>query len=59
VYSGFNGAWRNHFETDPIEGVQKLAQQGKIEIRPAKGGAIIYLPREGPGSKNVLDMILE
>jgi len=59
IYSGFNDAWRKHLGTDPIDGVQKLAQQGKIEIRPAKGGAIIYLPGEGPRPKNVLDMILE
>jgi transcriptional regulator with XRE-family HTH domain len=60
VYSGFNDAWRKHFGTDPIEGVQNLAQQSKIEIRPAKkGGAIIYLPGENPGPKNVLDLILE
>ncbi len=59
VYSGFNDAWRDHFGTDPVEGVQKLAQQGKTEILPAKGGAIIYLPGEGPGPKNVLDIILE
>ncbi|MFX0195731.1 MAG: helix-turn-helix domain-containing protein [Candidatus Hodarchaeota archaeon] len=60
VYSGFNDAWRKHFGTDPVKGIQELAQQGKIEIRPAKkGGAIIYLPGEGPEPKNVLDIILD
>jgi transcriptional regulator with XRE-family HTH domain len=59
VYSGLNEAWKKYYGTDPVEEIQKLSQQGKIKIRPAKGGAVIYLPGEGPGPKNVLDIILE
>ncbi len=48
VYSGFNQAFRNYFDADPIAVTNKLAQEGKIMIRPVKGGVMLYLPEETP-----------
>lgn len=46
VYSGFNEAFRDYFGTDPIETTQRLLREGKISIRPAKGGVLIFLPED-------------
>lgn len=43
VYSGFNEAFRAYYNQDPVEAVQKLAKEGKVSLRPAKGGAVISL----------------
>jgi len=51
VFSGFNQAFREYFGEDPIKITQELASKGKIEIRPVKGGVMIYLPGEAPQSK--------
>jgi len=49
VYSGFNEAFKNYFEgANPIEATDELAKQGKIGLRPVKGGVMLYLPGEGP-----------
>jgi hypothetical protein len=59
IYSGFNDAFKIYFGTNPIETTQRLAQEGKIVIRPVKGGVMIYLPEETPGNLpgNVNDTI--
>ena len=45
VYSGFNEAFREYFPgVDPKETLKKLADEGVIHLRPAKGGAVIGLP---------------
>ncbi|MGD0627110.1 MAG: hypothetical protein ABSB32_20685 [Thermodesulfobacteriota bacterium] len=60
VCSGFNQAFREYFNKDPVEATTKLAQEGKIVTRPVKGGATLYLPEDAPaGSKAVLNKILE
>lgn len=63
VYTGFNQAFREYFGEDPIKVTQELASQGKIEIRPVKGGVMIYLPGNAPkkpdSGKSVLDKILK
>jgi hypothetical protein len=62
VYSGFNRAFRDYFQRDPIETTTRLAEEGKIVTRPVKGGVMIYLPEEAPaarGSENILSKILE
>ena len=60
VYSGFNNAFQEYFGTNPVATTQRLAQEGKIVIRPVKGGVILYLPEDAPNqAKNVLDKILE
>jgi hypothetical protein len=48
VYSGFNEAFRKYFNTNPVEATNRLAAEGKIEIRPFKGGAMLFLPGEAP-----------
>jgi hypothetical protein len=52
VYSGFNEAFKQYFDgDDPIQATNKLAGEGKIVIRPVKGGVMLS-PRgysgEGP-----------
>ena len=43
VFTGFNQAFREYFEgEDPVAALRSLAEQGKIVVRPAKGGALIY-----------------
>ena len=62
VYSGFNQAFKEYFGTNPVETTQRLAKEGKITIRPVKGGVMLYIPEEAPGqtdSKRVLQTILE
>lgn len=48
VYSGFNEAFRAYFNEDPIKWTNQLAGEGAIEIRPARGGIMLYLPGEAP-----------
>jgi hypothetical protein len=60
VYSGFNRAFQEYFGTNPIATTQRLAKDGKIIIRPVKGGVILYLPEDVPNrTENVLNKILE
>ncbi|MDI7259712.1 MAG: hypothetical protein QME90_07310 [Thermodesulfobacteriota bacterium] len=64
VFSGFNDAFRKHFNKDPIQFTGKMASEGKIEIIPLKSGkgVMLYLPGEGPrGQKTeeALKRILE
>ena len=62
VYSGFNQAFRNYFGSEPIPVTKKMAEEGKIVIRPVKGGVMLYLPEETPerpGTGEVLKRILE
>jgi hypothetical protein len=60
VYSGFNQAFQEYFNKDPVEATTRLAQKVKIVTRPVKGGAILYLPEDAPSqSKGVLNKILE
>ena len=55
VFSGFNDAFRKHFNKDPIELTTKMASEGKIEIVPQKSGkgVMFYLPGEGPRGRKV------
>lgn len=60
VYSGFNQAFQQYFGTNPVEATQRLVQEGKVNIRPIKGGVMLYLPEDSPRSpENVLNKILE
>ncbi len=53
VYSGFNDAFKKYFEGEsPIDATNKLAQEGKIVIRPVKGGVMLYLPEESPAASS-------
>jgi hypothetical protein len=58
VYSGFNEAFKKYFDGDnPVEVTNRLAQEGKITIRPVKGGVMLYLPDEAPGGRNAEDAL--
>lgn len=51
VYSGFNEAFKNYYAgEDPIKVTNELSKEGKIVIRPVKGGVMLYLPEEAPKS---------
>lgn len=59
VYSGFNDAFRIYFHSaDPVVTTTRLAEQGKIDMRYAKGGAMLYKPGEAP-KKDVSDDTLK
>ena len=58
VYSGFNQAFRNYFgDADPVAATNKMAKEGKLRIRPVKGGVMLYLPEEIPQGRDVKDVI--
>ena len=60
VYSGFNEAFKKYFEGEnPVEVTNKLAQEGKIVIRPVKGGVMLYLPEDAPGAGNTAEDVLK
>lgn len=49
VFSGFNEAFKRYFEgDDPKTVTTQLAAEGKIVIRPVKGGVMLYLPEDAP-----------
>jgi len=57
VFSGFNEAFREYYNEDPVQVTRMLAQEGKIELQFRRGGAMIYLPGEGPPKRNPLDKV--
>jgi len=62
VYSGFNEAFRKYFGTNPVETTNRLAAEGKIETRPFKGGAMLFLPGEAPkrpSADEIIQLVLE
>ena len=60
VYSGFNQAFKEHFGKNPVEVTKKMAEEGKVVIRPVRGGVMLYLPEEAPRAKeSVLQKILD
>jgi hypothetical protein len=60
VYSGFNEAFKKYFENeDPIKTTNQLASDGKIVIRPVKGGVMLYLPEDAPASRTLGDDALK
>lgn len=49
VFSGFNEAFREYFPgEDPVAWTKKLAGEGKLVVRPVKGGAMLYLAEDAP-----------
>lgn len=57
VFSGFNEAFRLYFGKDPVETVIRLSNEGKVVTRPAKGGAILYIPGEVKNGQSVDEII--
>jgi len=59
VYSGFNSAFKKYFDgEDPVEVTNNLAKEGKIILRPVKGGVMLYLPEDAPQSRSSADEAL-
>jgi hypothetical protein len=61
VYSGFNEAFRVYFGKNPIDVTRKLANEGKIIVRPVKGGVMLYLPgdvRNIPKPQDIIKKIV-
>ncbi len=51
VYSGFNDAFKKYYTGEnPIEATNRLAKDGKIVLRPVKGGMMLYLPENVPAA---------
>lgn len=48
VYSGFNSAFKAHFGCESRPTTDKMVADGKLEIRPVRGGVMMYLPGEAP-----------
>lgn len=60
VYSGFNEAFKRYFEgEDPVKITTKLSQEGKIVIRPVRGGVMLYLTEDAPTVKSQADEALK
>ena len=60
VYSGFNNAFKKYYDGEnPIDVTNKLAGEGKIVIRPVKGGVMLYLPEDAPQTKDAGDDALK
>jgi hypothetical protein len=59
VYSGFNEAFKKYFNGEnPVDVTNRLAQEGKIVIRPVKGGVMLYLPEDAPRPMDAADEAL-
>ena len=60
VYAGFNNAFKKYFDGEnPVEATNKLASEGKIVIRPVKGGVMLYLHEDAPASRDSADEALK
>jgi hypothetical protein len=63
VFSGFNAAFREYFPLlDPVDFTNQLAKEGKITIRPAKKGVLLYKAEDAPPmtlGKDALKKIIE
>ena len=42
-----------------LRGFKNVSQEGKIVIRPVKGGVMLYLPEEAPASRDSADEALK
>ncbi len=51
VFSGFNAAWRQYYQSDPVEGVKALEKKGVCVTHPTRGGVRIYLAEDAPSRR--------
>jgi len=59
VYSGFNSAFKKYYDGEnPVEVTNKLAKEGKLIVRPVKGGVMLYLPEDVSAQRNTADEAL-
>jgi hypothetical protein len=63
VFSGFNEAFREYFPLlDPVDFTNQLAKEGKIVIKPAKKGVLLYKAEDATPmttGKDALKKIIE
>lgn len=60
VFSGFNEAFKKYFDGEnPVEATNRLAQEGRVVLRPVKGGVMLYLPEDAPAAKRSADEALK
>jgi len=60
VYSGFNNAFKKYYDGEnPIDATNKLSSEGKIVLRPVKGGVMLYIPEDAPQAKDIGDEALK
>ena len=60
VYSGFNEAFKKYYANeDPVKATNQLASEGKITIRPVKGGVMLYLIEDTPAGPSSADEALK
>ena len=50
VFSGFNSAYKEYFDADPVKATIAMAANGDIFSHPTRGGAMIYLPADAPSN---------
>lgn len=58
VYSGLNDAIRKVFNVDPRQTLNDLREEGKLVIKTAKGGAIVYLPGDASIEPSKVDELI-
>jgi hypothetical protein len=58
VYSGLNDAIRKLFNVDPRAIIAQLRDEGKLVVKTARGGAIVYLPGEAPTEASKADNLI-
>ncbi len=60
VFSGFNDAFKKYYAGEnPIEATNRLAKDGKIVLRPVKGGVMLYLPGNVPEAGRSAEEVLK
>ncbi len=60
VFSGFNEAFKKYFPgDDPVEATNALAKEGKVTIRPVRGGVMLYLPEDTQSRTQTADDVLK
>ena len=52
VYTGFNTAFATYFGKNPVDATTKLQAEGVIEIRPVKGGVLLYKKGDAPAPRD-------
>lgn len=58
TFSGFNAAFKEYFGEEARTTTDEMVKAGTLEVRPIKGGAMLYLPGEGPTTPDALAKIL-
>ena len=48
VFSGFNAAFKEYFDTDAIVATTALQTAGDLVVIPAKRGVMLYIPGDAP-----------